>query len=106
MEPTLEQEVNKPSKFSRLVSQFKQWQQPENKPYPDHYLANCVKILLGYEPTDYTRVSHENKLVHSSMPRSRDKVSPYNKLVNSGELGQDKTLYHDEPSPMGHSPKP
>ena len=50
------------SKFSRIVDEFRQWREPENRTYFDDYAANTVKILFGYKPIDYKVISHENKL--------------------------------------------
>ena len=61
----------KKSKISKIVDEFKQWRQPKNKPYFDHYLSNAVKIIFGNQPIDYKIISHENKMVHSSFYTKR-----------------------------------
>lgn len=66
-ESELETNVNA-SRFSRIVHEFRQWREPGNREYIGHYAANILKILFGYEPTDYTRISHDNMVVGSFIP--------------------------------------
>jgi hypothetical protein len=97
MEATLEAEVEKPSRFSQVVDQFKQWRQLENRAYLDHYLINCAKIIFGYRPIDYSSISHENAVVHSWIRGIDDlpanKVSPDNKVVGSRLLNLETGKY-------------
>jgi len=97
MEATLEAEVKKPSRFSQVVDQVKQWRQPENRAYLDHYLMNCTKILFGYQPIDYRFISHENAVVHSWIKGIDDlpdnKVSPDNMVVGSRLLNLETGKY-------------
>jgi hypothetical protein len=87
MEATLEAEVKKPSRFSQVVDQLKEWREPENRTYLDHYMMNCAKIMFGYNPTDYSIISHKNAVVHSWIKGIDDlpgnKVCPENKIVGS-----------------------
>ena len=84
-ESQLETEVKK-SKFSRIVDEFRQWRQPENRAYTDHYLLNALKIVFGGNPIDYRYISHNNAVVHSFIYGIDDTVngvSPRNMVVNS-----------------------
>lgn len=95
-ESPLETEVNR-SKLSRIVDEFRQWRQPENRAYLDHYLTNCAKIILGYRPINYRVISHKNAVVHSWTRGIDDlpdnKVSPDNKLVGSMILNLETGKY-------------
>lgn len=77
----------KVSKFSRIIDEFKQASQPQNRKYFSHYVMNALKILTGGRPTDYRNVSHENALAGSFVygvdDRSESGVSEDNQLVGA-----------------------
>lgn len=84
-ESQLETQVKK-SKFFRIVNEFGQWRQPENRTYFDHYLLNAIKIVFGGNPIDYRHNSHKNTVVHSFIYGIDDAVngiSQRNMVVNS-----------------------
>ena len=53
------------SRLSMIANEIRQSRQPENRNHIDHYLFNVAKILFGKEPIDYSKISHNNKIVHS-----------------------------------------
>jgi len=84
-ESQLEFEVKKPSKFAQMYDQFRQWRQ--EGVYFEDYFMNFIKIVCGYEPTDYRCISHENAVVNSwikgidDLPKN--KISPDNHLIGA-----------------------
>jgi len=84
-ESQLETQV-KQSRFSRIVDEFRQWIEPENRPYFDDHFDNAIKILFGYRPINYRVISHGNKLIHHGWLYDREAVSRESPFAMSREL--------------------
>ena len=63
-ESNLEKIADEKGKFKNVIHQLEQYF--HEKKHLNHYIQNCIRILLEIPIINYRVISHENNLAHSS----------------------------------------
>lgn len=83
-------ETERKGKFSRILDEFKQYF--EEGRYLNHYLANCVSILLERDDyVDFRLISHKNLLIRHDLG--------FDRFFGIGRYSFDRALLGKNPSP-------